>query len=241
MRKPLTVLIVATLVLAIVQPLAASEFYAIVWNLTGVKHPEAHLDVSGDKSQLRPGTDILFQVFNVDGLQLSDFTLQLNARGFVSTAFAAPGIANLFDLSLGPMLIRVQVPSGANNEYASLRQTLGNEAIVVGIPPLYRQNGSPDAVGTLFPVTLGDFSRAALLVANVSGADVVVDVFVGTKGPDGTGKYSIRVKPNASGILQITDPADAQSHLVMSSTGLIVAQLVVDTGKQVHEVTVIPA
>ena len=241
MRKPLTVLIVATLVLAIVQPLAASEFYAIVWNLTGVRHPEAHLDVSGDTAQLRGGSNIDFNVFNVDGLQISEFTLQSNERGFVSTAFAAPGIANLFDLSLGPMLIRARVPDGVNNEYASLRQTLGNEAIVVGIPPLRRQNGTPVAVGTLFPVTPGDFSCAALLVANISGADVVVDVFVGTKGPDGAGKYSIRVKPNAVGILQITDPADAHSHLVMSSTGDIVAQLVVDTGKQVHIVTVIAA
>lgn len=96
------------------------------------------------------------------------------------------------------------------------------------------------AMGQTFPVTLGEFSRATLLVANVSGLDVTVDVFAGTKGADGSGRYSIRLKPLTVGRLDI-DPADANSHLFLSSTNDIIAHLVVSTGTNtVSGVTLIP-
>ena len=211
--------------------------------MTGVKHPEARLDVSGDTATIRAGSHVLINVFDVNGLQLSEFTLLANERGFVSTASAAPPNANLFDLSGGqPLLIKARTDDvGAIGAYATLRQTLGTAAFGVGIPQTYRASGMPLAVGIRFPVTLGAFSRATVLVANVIGIDITVDVFIGTKGADGAGKYSIaRLKPNSVGMLQITDPADANSNLVLSSTGDIVAQLAVDTGRQIHEITLLP-
>jgi hypothetical protein len=218
---------------------AGNDFFAVAANLTGARNPEAHLEITVDTTN---AGDIVFNVYDVNGVQLAEFTLQTNANGFVSSASAAPPNDNLFSISRGqPVLVRARTP-GSWNEYAVLRQSMGKSTIVVGIPPLFSQDGSLFAAGIHFPVPLGDFVGAALLVANLGAGDIGVDVFLGTKGPDGTGKYRIpRLKPNSWGILQITDPTDARSHLVLTSTGNIVAQLAIDTGKGIHELTVLPA
>ena len=217
--------------LAFVATLAASqaqaaEFYAMFTNFGNSQRADAFLDVSSDTLQTRDGSAVVFQVFNSDGLGVAEFTLYTR-NGFVSTASATAPNDNLFTLTNGgPGLIRARSPDGANNTTAELNQSGKGNRLVIGIPPLRRQNGTPLAVGTLFPITNGAVSSSAILVANISGADVVVDIFVGTKGADGSGKHSIRVKPNTVGRIELTAD-DANSHLVMSSTGNIVAQIVI--------------
>jgi hypothetical protein len=150
--RPLTALIFVGIMLGATRTARASDFYAIVVNLTGAKHPEAHLDVSGDSVTTRPGTEIMFNVFDVNGIQLSEFTVLANSGSFASTASAAPPNNDLFGISLGqPVLVKARKPEGSNNEYASLRQTLGTSTIVVGIPPEYGQSGLPIAVERYFP------------------------------------------------------------------------------------------
>jgi hypothetical protein len=221
----------------------ADDFYAIIANSTGDRNPRASLEVSEDTLTLVRGTDVVFTVWDSNGVFITEFTQQSNTdRGFVSSASATPPNDNLFALSAGqPALVRATLPGGTNR-YAVLRETLGKSNIILGVQAFLNPDNTFAAAGMIFPVTLGAFSRATLLVANVSGVDVGVDVFVGTKGADGTGKYRIdRVKNNGIGILEITDPADAQSHLVLSSTGNIVAQLVIDNTKStVTEVTLVP-
>jgi hypothetical protein len=218
----------------------AAEFFAMITNFGNSQHPTAFLDVSSDALQTRDGTLVVFNVFNSDGLQVAEFSLPTKS-GFVSTASATAPNDNLFTLTNGgPGLIRARTPDGANNTTAELNQSGRGNRLVIGIPPLRRQNGDPLAVGTLFPITNGAVSSSVILVSNISGADVQVDIFVGTKGPDGTGKHSIRVKPNAVGRLELTAD-DANSHLVMSATGDIVAQIVIDDGKDIFAVTCIAA
>ena len=72
---------------------------------------------------------------------------------------------------------------------------------------------------------------AALLVANVSGSDVGVDVFRGTKGAPGNGVHNTpRIQHNAIWRVDLTD-ADENGHLVVSATGDIIVQLMIDDGR----------
>jgi hypothetical protein len=218
----------------------AAEFYAMFTNFGTSQRPTAFLDVSGDTGQTRDGTLVLFQVFNSDGVEVGEFSLPTR-NGFVSTASATAPNDNLFTLTNGgPGLIRARTPDGANNTTAELNESGRGNRLVIGISPLRRQNGVPLAFGTLFPITNGAVSSSAILVANISGSDVQVEIFVGTKGADGTGKHSIRVKPNAVGRIELTAD-DANSHLVMSATGDIVAQIVIYDGKDIIGVTCIAA
>lgn len=247
MRAPLkATLIAGSLLLGAVGQARASDFYAIIANLTHVKKPHAQIDVGLDTRGATTGTDVQFRVTDTDGQQLGDFTLQVNSRGFVSSSSAAPPNDNLFTLSanLPAALVRVRVANGPTDQYAVLRQILTTSQIALGVPPAFDQSDNPVAVGKLFNVPLGDIPyRATLLFANVSGGDVTVDIFLGTKSCDGCGKYSNpRVQNNALWIVDI-DPADAHSNLVISSTGNIIAQLAVDYTKQnkmFTEVTLIP-
>ena len=238
-------LLAASLLLGAAGDARAGEFFAIVANLTDARKPHAVIDYAGDSNTwARATAPIVFQVFDVFGIELSEFTLQTNSNGFAGSGSAAPPNDNLFDLSAGaPVLVRSQNLDVCSDEYAVLRQNPGTtSAVVLGVPPL-RHLDTPVALGTLFPVALGDIgSRATLLVANVSGTDIMVDVFLGTKGADGTGNPSIpRLKPNSLGIMEF-DASHAHSNLIISSTGDIIAQLAVDTGRKgsLTEVTLIP-
>src|SRR5207245_12609 len=74
--KPVSAVLLGAVMLALQHGAAeASDFYAIVANLTGAKHPEAHLDVSGDSVTTRPGTGIVFLVLDMNGIQLAEFTV----------------------------------------------------------------------------------------------------------------------------------------------------------------------
>jgi hypothetical protein len=243
--RPLTALIVAGVMLGAVRQARADDFFAIIANLTNAKQPQARFDVGIDTRAASAGTDIEFTVFNTDGVQLGQFTTQTLARGFGSSALAAPPNDNLFSLSAGlPALVRARTPSGATISYAMLRQTLKTLQINLGVPPEFSVSGDLVAAGTIFDFVLGDTpARATLLIGNVSGADATVDVFIGTTGAVGTGKYSIpRLKNNGSWIVDLA-PADAQSHLVISSTGNIIAQLAIDysrIGTALTEITLVP-
>jgi len=242
LRLGMMALIVAGCLFTTPSHAMAGEFRAILWNVTDAKDPQAHIDVGIDTRGAAAGTDVLFSVYDMDGILLSEFTLQVDARGFVSSLSAAPPNNNLYAVSGGqPASVTVKFPQGATNADAVLYQTLKASKVVLGVPWLRDQADFPVASGTLFSVTVGNFSRASLLVANVSGTDLTVDVFVGTAGAPGAGKYSLPdVKNNMIARIDL-DPSDSNSHLVMRSTGDIVAQLVVDTGKStITQVTLVP-
>lgn len=77
-----------------------------------------------------------------------------------------------------------------------------------------------------------------MLIANLSGHEVTVDVFVGIEGAHGAGKHTTDVKNNALGRIDL-QPDDANSHLIVSATDDIILQLVIDDGR-VNGVTCLP-
>lgn len=224
----------------------AAEFYAIIANLNNAKDPQAQIDVAVDTQAGTGGapSPVLFNVFGADGAQLAEFEVTTNPNGFASSVFAAPPYDNLFTVSEGlPALVAVRTPTTSSLAGAVLRQTLKPSNILLDLPPARRSDGTGVAQGQLFSVAIGKIADAAtLLIANLSGSDVHVDVFLGTKGASGFGKYvNPRLRINSIWILDV-DPADANSHFVVSSTGDIVVQLAVDAGKKntVTEVTLLP-
>jgi hypothetical protein len=92
-------------------------------------------------------------------------------------------------------------------------------------------------------MAIGNIAHAAtLLIANVWGTDVAVDIFLARKGAPGDGKYkNPRILNQTIWIVDL-DPADANSHFIVSSTGDVIAQLAVDEGREgtVTEVTLVP-
>jgi hypothetical protein len=235
-RRLVALMIVGSSLIWAAGPVHAADFWAIIANLTDAKKPHAQVDVSANIDAAPAGSHILFTVLQ-DGIQLSEFVVPTNARGFASSASAAPPNDNLFVLSAGaPALVRVRTPPNTTTSSAVLRQKLKQWTIVPAIP------GVPATVGRVFSVTLGDVvHRATLLLANVSGLEVSIDVFVGTVGGPGTGKYVALVRDNAVGIIELDPTTDADSHLIVVSTGDIVAQLAIDEGKKnaLTEVTLI--
>ena len=71
--------------------------------------------------------------------------------------------------------------------------------------------------------------------------DVNLDVFLGSAGCAGCGRYNRRIGDNGVSVIEI-DPADARSHLVIVSSGDTFAQFAVDTGKKtvLTEMTMVP-
>jgi hypothetical protein len=206
----------------------AADFYAIIANLTAAKKPQAQLDVSANIDAAPEGTDFVFTVFNAAGQQASQFSVQTNANGFVSSASAAPPNNNLFALSAGlPALVRVHTPSTATTSAAMLRETLKSSTIELEVPE------ASLGVGRVFSATLGDIRyRATLLIGNVSGTDVNVDVFLGTAGCGGCGKYNLRVGDQQIGSVELDPDTDAHSHVIVVSSSDIVVQLALDDGKK---------
>ena len=91
----------------------------------------------------------------------------------------------------------------------------------------------------MFDVAVGDVPAPVLLIANVSGSDQTVDVFIGTSGVVGTGKYTTRLVDHGIWRVDISD-ADKNSHIVVVSQGFLVVQLVSDDGQRVSAVTCLP-
>jgi hypothetical protein len=114
---------------------------------------------------------------------------------------------------------------------------------VVSVPPDRKVDGTPVHLGRMFPIHVGDVrgtATASLLVTNVSSGDAAVDVFVGSAGAGGAGKYTnprLRIRNIWRIDLQ---PEDANTHLVLRSDADVIVQLVVDDGR-LEALTVLPA
>jgi hypothetical protein len=165
----------------------AGEFYGIIDNF-GKKARGASLDVSVDTSVATGPVGVDFNVYNAQGGQVGLFSLTTNANGFVSTT----SFANLYSLTGGqPLLVRARTPDSAVTNGATLYIDSLGAPMTVGLTPIRRRSdGMSLAQGTLFAVALGNFRTASLLIANVSGSDIGVDVFVGTRGATESGIFT---------------------------------------------------
>ena len=96
-------------------------------------------------------------------------------------------------------------------------------------------------MGTDFAVALGTFPSARLLIANLSGSDVAVDVFKGSKGTDGFGIYSNpRITATAIWKANLTQN-EALSNLIVHASGPVIMQAVIDDGQTIQSFMVLPS
>jgi hypothetical protein len=206
-----------------------SDFYAIVVSL-GTKAGSAFMDVALDSKFSADPVDVLFDVFGEDGTPLAEFTATTNSNGFATTRTLAAPYKNLFRLNGGaPMLVRARVPNGA--PAAAIVEVKSSGAPYQLSVPFAVKNGTPLAAGQFFPISIGNARSATLLVANVSGTDVGVDVHVGSGGPAGGGVYSTpRLVANAIWRVDLT-PAEFNSYLLLRATDNVVVLAVTNTGK----------
>ncbi len=190
----------------------AAEFFAIVANLNNAQLPHAQMDVAVD-TRVAPGGSILvhFNVYARDGVQLAEFDAETNPNGFASSSSAAPPYDNLLQLSGGlPVLVRARTPQSAPVDAATINQTLGKSKIAFGVPATTRADGTRLAMGRVFAMAIGDITDSAtLLIANVSGGDQIADVFLGTTGGPGSGKYTTSRITNHEMWIVDLDPVDA--------------------------------
>ena len=214
------------------QAAVRNEFFAIFTNFGSAPRANAFLDVSANTDAAPQGANILFTVF-LNGTQLAEFTTQTNANGFASSAAAQGPNRNLFRLTNGePGLVRARVPSGATTATAILHQRGQGSRLIVAVPPAVL------AAGTVFPVTIGDIATGALLIGNVAGGEVNADVFVGSTGAPGAGKYNVQLRDNQIGRIDL-QPDDINSHLLVVASGEILVQLMIDDGR-VNGITCLP-
>jgi hypothetical protein len=219
---------------------SAAEFYAIFTNFGDAPHPHARLDISVDTRTADGPVDILYNVFNASGYQIAEFSVMTNENGFASSAMAEPPNRNLFKLTNGePGLIRARTPTTATTTNGVLYQRGTGSRLAVGVPPTRNSDGTLFNAGRIFPITLGEFTRASLLIANVSGTDINVDVFVGTIGGSGGGKYNNMLLSNKAIWRVDLAPDDANAHIIVSATDAVIVQLMIDDGR-VNGITCFP-
>jgi hypothetical protein len=216
-----------------------SEFYAIINNASNAPRANAQLDVSVDTAATGgAAVNVSFFVYRAtDGVQVALFEIPTNANGFASTAPSQ----NLFQASGGETaLIKAVTPSGAPSMAVLRQRVQGQAKIVLGVPPLRKLDATLLGGGVQFSVAIGDImSGTALLIANVSSVAAMVDVFQGTRGVQGQGKYkNPDLQPNAIWRVDL-QATDANSNLVIRSTEPMVIQLAVDDGK-VDGATLVP-
>jgi hypothetical protein len=214
----------------------AAEFFAIV-DSTGRK-PHAFLDVAVD-TRAGAGVNVEFRAYDAQGTQLSQFFVPINAKGFASTE----SFGNLFDLSGGqPMLIRAFTAQDVVMSSATLGVTPARgPAVILGVLPVKKLDGSLLGPGRLFSIALGTFRSARLLIANVSGAQVSADVFQGTDGAPGQGIYANQRIPNFGQWRIDLTQNEALSNLVVIASSVVIVQLEIDDGKYRHSFMVPPA
>ena len=223
---------------------SADDFNAIITNFGTATAPNARFDVSIDTRSIAGGpVNVLFDVYDASGGSLAEFVVPTNATGFASSAFAPAPNNNLFRLTAGmPALVRAHTPDGATSASATLVQRGSGARLIVGVPPDRTYAGARVHVGTQFALNVGEIrgvGTASLLVANVSGSDANVDVFVGTSGVPGSGKYNNpRLVNRATWRIDI-QPEDYQAHLELASTGDVIVQLVIDDGR-LNAITCLP-
>jgi hypothetical protein len=227
-------LALAFTVTLLAQPSFAAEFFAIVDNF-GRRARNVYLDVAVDHDGSSAPPEVLFNVYNTVGSQIAEFSV-LTQEGFASTA----SFGNLFGLTGGrPMLIRARTPSALDSG-AVLHIDSQGAPMTVGILPITRL-GTVFGMERLFSAPLGNFRSASLLIANVWGDDVSVDIFKGAKGPDGSG---INANPRLAnyGIWRVDlTQNEALSNVIVSSSGSVIVQAVIDDGRGVQSYMVPPS
>lgn len=174
---------------------------------------------------------------------LADFTVPSNDVGFATTADAPEPNNDLFALADGqPVLARVLTPPSSLLDAASIRYHEGAKEILRhDVPTSIGHLTGSIAAGTLFAVPMGDVvGTTSLLVANVSGIDVNVDVFRGTKGADGFGIYNNPQLSNHCIWRVDLRPSDGYANLVISATSAVIAQIAVTRSNGI-DMTTIPA
>jgi hypothetical protein len=197
------------------------------------------MDVAMDSRSGGGGPPIAqFNVYDTNGVQIAEFSLIANQNGFVSTA----SFGNLFNLTGGqPMVVRARTPELAPTSGATLYIDSLGAPLTIGLLPKKRADGTALGTGTLFGIALGNFRSASLLIANVSGGDQSVDIFAGTGGAHGSGIFSTpRLGNNAIWRVNLTQN-EALSNLIVSSTGLIIVQVVIDDGRSIQSFQVLPS
>jgi hypothetical protein len=204
-----------------------ATYFAVFSNFGTSTQIGAHFDVAADTLAASQGTPILFDVYDANGQLLASFETLTNNNGFASNATLTGPNQNLFRITNGqPGAVRVRTPDTAV-QTGLLRQRGAGTRLLLGVPPLATSDGRPLALGKIFPVTVGDVTTAYLLVANPEGADIGVDVHVGTRGPAGGGKYSNpRITNHAHWRVELA-PTERNSGLVVVASNPVVVQLVV--------------
>jgi hypothetical protein len=222
-----------------------AEYYAIITNYGSDPSPKAHLDVGVDT--LAGGgspVDVLFTVYSAIGVPITEFTSTTNANGHASSS-ANPS-NDLFLLSSNqPALVRARTPNAAGTSAVMLRQSGAQNKLAYNIAPAVKSSGTTLAQGTIFQLVLGNLgagATAALLIAGVGGSEVAVDVYTGTAGGTGGGKYS-NPALNTNAIWRVDlQASDEKTHLVIRATGGdIIVQQVIDFGGKVDVMTCLPA
>jgi hypothetical protein len=213
---------------------SAAEYYTIVDNF-GKKPRMAFMDVSGDTTA-NP-IDVLFDVYDAQGVQLAEFNIRANSYGLASSSWWG----NFFDLAVGqPMLVRARTADTGSPSEANLHIDSLGAPTIVGVSPIRKRDLTLLNLGTYFGLALGNFRSASLLIANLSGDDVTIDVFKGTRGAYGNGSFSNPHLGNNNiwkvGLTQ----NEALSNLIVTSTGPIIVQVVIDDGRTIQSFMVLP-
>ena len=227
MRVARTVLIVVLSLVCAVNSYA-SDFCAIAVS-PGSEPRLAFMDVAVDPT-FAGAIDVLFTVYREAGGALAEFTVPIDANGFASTRSALGEARNFFRLTGGgPALVRARVPNGAAAA-ATLDVRSSESRVHLGVPFAVK-DGDPLAAGRFFPISIGNVRAATLLVANVTGTDVAVDVSVGpASGAQGAGLYSTpRLGTGAIWRADLT-AAQFNSFVVVRATDKVIVQVVTDTG-----------
>ena len=112
--------------------------------------------------------------------------------------------------------------------------------MAISVFPTFESDGSPLGTGRLFAIALGEYQFATLLIANVSGNDVIADVSKGTRAGDGNGTFTNpRLTSNAIWRIDLTS-VERNSNLVVSSTAEVVVQVIINDGLSVQSFQVLP-
>jgi hypothetical protein len=208
----------------------ASDFYAIAVPFEGEPRL-AFMDVVVEPAFVGGAVDVLFTVFPQNGAPPAEFTVPIDANGLASSRSASGPARNFFRLTDGaPALVRARVPNGAAAA-ATLDVRSSDGRVHLGVPYAIKNGGSL-AAGRFFPIAIGNVRAATLLIANVSGTDVGVDVWAGaTYGAHNTARYSTpRLVTGGIWRVDLT-AAEFNSFVVVGATDQIICQVVTDTGR----------
>ena len=218
----------------------ASEFYAALSPVPGSKRPPAHLEFSVDTLYLPTAHQA--EVYSASGTRLTGFAVAPNERGFATTATAEAPYDNTCAITDGlPAMVRVRrAASGPGPDSVAVHQFDHNKTILRhDIPLTVGGDGTYRSAGRLFEVAAGDATGSAPLVANASGSDVFIDVFRGTKGPDGGGEYSSVLAFPAMWRVDL-QAIDAESNIVIHANNAVIVQVAVARGGHFSMATLQP-